>query len=240
MKATSATGNADVSAPMLQYARWWYWMTHHFIWPGVVRISWMVAVILLNAEQDSEKKENNKENERWRCWPLGRCFNIERALPTMAKNAINLTTWFKPLLVAWRMPHGWCRLIIDDDSLLCRRARWWASGGCSDGGGEASGIIHRQWAVERLPEWRLIIAIVFLVRGVFGVREYAPAFPWWECLCLCRLFVEINGKGLSNLIYIHKSFILCKSFQGESVFLICLYFPVFFPHKPLLSIYYFG
>jgi len=32
--------------------------------------------------------------------------------------------------------------------------------------------------VERLPEWRLIIAIVILVRDVFGVREYAPAFPW--------------------------------------------------------------
>ena len=180
MKATaaSATGNADVSAPMLQYARWWWWKTYQFIWRGVVLISWMVAVILLNAMT--------------------------------------------------------IRCSVD------ARARWWASGGCSDGGGEASGIIHQQWAVERLPEWRLIIAIVFLVRGVFGVREYAPAFPWWECLCLCRLFVEINGKGLSNLIYIHKSFILCKSFQGESVFLICLYFPVFFPHKPLLSIYYFG
>lgn len=57
---------------------------------------------------------------------------------------------------------------------------------------------------------------------------------WCLCSCLCRLFVEINGKGLSNLIYIHKSFILYNlsrvspSFSYVSIFqfffLINLYF----------------
>ena len=74
---------------------------------GVVLISWMVAVILLNAgSKIVRKKEKNKENKRGRCWPLARCFNIAAHMPTTAKNEINLTTLFKPLLVAWRMPHG--------------------------------------------------------------------------------------------------------------------------------------